>query len=68
MYSWENLSVINQNLIDTIAMKAEDETINTNNPIVATRNLDGTISFYLFINESTTKSVFLHKLTPYRYS
>ena len=32
-----------------IAAKAADENININNPVLATRNLDGTLSFYLYL-------------------
>lgn len=41
-YRKENLAII--------ADKAYDETINTNNPLLAVRNPSGTISFFLFIN------------------
>lgn len=34
---------------DIIEAKAADETININNPILATRNPDGTLSFYLYL-------------------
>ena len=34
---------------DIIAAKAADENININNPVLATRNLDGTLSFYLYL-------------------
>ena len=34
---------------DIIAAKAADENININNPVLATRNIDGTLSFYLYL-------------------
>lgn len=34
---------------DIMAAKAADENININNPVLATRNLDGTLSFYLYL-------------------
>ncbi len=34
---------------DIIAAKAADENININNPVLATRNPDGTLSFYLYL-------------------
>lgn len=34
---------------DIMAAKAADENININNPVLATRNPDGTLSFYLYL-------------------
>lgn len=36
--------------LTTVALKAEDRSINTKNPIVALKRTDGTIVFYLYIN------------------
>ena len=49
-YSGEKADTYNQSSLDIIASKAEDPTINTNNPLLAVRNPDGSISFFLYIN------------------
>lgn len=49
-YSGEQPNTYPGNAIETLAAKAEDESINTNNPLLAVRNPDGTVSFFLYIN------------------
>ena len=49
-YSGERPNTYSDNDLETLAAKAEDESINTNNPLLAVRNPDGTVSFFLYIN------------------
>lgn len=49
-YSGEQADTYSQYSLDLIASKAEDSTINTNNPLLAVRNPDGSITFFLYIN------------------
>lgn len=49
-YSGVNPGTYQQNSLELIADKANDESINTNNPLLAVRNPDRTISFFLYIN------------------
>lgn len=49
-YSTEIPNTYSQESFELIATKAEDESINTNNPLLAVRNPDGSITFFLYIN------------------
>lgn len=49
-YSGEQPNTYTDYDLETLAAKAEDESINTNNPLLAVRNPDGTVSFFLYIN------------------
>lgn len=59
-YSGENPSTYNQPSYELLATKAEDPSINTNNPLLAVRNPDNTISFFLYINNGLEKFTKLH--------
>ncbi len=50
VYSGEQAGSYSNEALELLASKAEDETINTNNPLLATRNPDGSVSFFLYIN------------------
>ena len=50
VYSDEQPNTCSKGVADVIAAKAQDETINTNNPLLAIRNPDRTISYFLYIN------------------
>ena len=54
-YSKENPDTYNQDSYDQIVAKAEDESINTNNPLLAVRNPDGSVTFFLYINGELVK-------------
>ena len=54
VYTTEN-NTINECFIDTLANKAIDENINTNNPLLCIKNTNGEISFYLHINNKLEK-------------
>lgn len=41
--------------LELISSKAEDPEINTNNPLLVTRNTDGTLSYFLYINNGLVK-------------
>lgn len=49
-YSTAEDGKFDDNALQRLASKAEDESINTNNPLLAIRNTDGSISFFLYIN------------------
>ncbi|MBD5372201.1 MAG: ThiF family adenylyltransferase [Bacteroides sp.] len=49
-YSGLESGSIRQESVEDIAAKAADKDINTNNPLLAIRNIDGDISFFLYIN------------------
>ena len=51
-YSTEISGTYSQSSLDLVAQKAADEFINTNNPMLAVRNPDRSISFFLYINDS----------------
>lgn len=51
-YSTEKAGTYTQASMELIAQKAADESINTCNPMLAVRNSDRSISFFLYINES----------------
>ena len=54
-YSGEQADTYSQSSMDLIASKAQDSTINTNNPLLAVRNPDGSITFFLYINNELVK-------------
>lgn len=56
-YSWENNDLLKEEITDTLSNKAIDDQINTNNPLVATRNIDGELSFYLYMNGKLNKFI-----------
>ena len=56
-YSGEQPNTYTDNDIETLAAKAEDESINTNNPLLAVRNPDGSVSFFLYINNGLVSLV-----------
>lgn len=49
-YSFDLSDERRKQLTDMLADKASDTSINTNNPLLATRNTDGSIGFHLYIN------------------
>ena len=54
-YSGEVPESFNSTSYEIIASKAYDNTINTNNPLLAVRNPDGSVTFFLFINNELVK-------------
>lgn len=54
-YSTEREGTYHQSSLELIASKAADFTINTNNPLLAVRNPDRSISFFLYINNELVK-------------
>ena len=54
-YSGEKAETFNTTSFGIIASKADDPNINTNNPLLAVRNPDGSITFFLFINNELVK-------------
>lgn len=54
-YSGEQANTYNPSYLDLIASKSDDPTINTNNPLLAVRNPDNTVSFFLYINNELIK-------------
>lgn len=50
VYSTETAGTYSQKTFELIANKADDESINTCNPMLAVRNPDRSISFFLYIN------------------
>jgi hypothetical protein len=56
-YSGEDPDTYNESSLESLAAKAEDTDINTNNPLLAVRNPDGTVSFFLYINNGLVKFV-----------
>ena len=49
-YSGEKSGTFRQKSIDLLRAKAVDSEINTRNPLLIVRNTDGSLSFFLFIN------------------
>jgi hypothetical protein len=49
-YSGEQPNTYTDKAVETLSAKANDENINTNNPLLAVRNPDRTVSFFLYIN------------------
>ena len=56
-YSGKNPESFNTTSYEIIAAKAEDENINTNNPLLAVRNPDGSVTFFLYINNELVKFI-----------
>ena len=54
-YSGEQPETYSASSVELIASKAEDCSINTNNPLLAVRNQDGSITFFLYINNELVK-------------
>ena len=54
-YSGEQPETYSASSVELIASKAEDCSINTNNPLLAVRNPDGSITFFLYINNELVK-------------
>lgn len=54
-YSGEQPETYSASSFELIASKAEDCSINTNNPLLAVRNPDGSITFFLYINNELVK-------------
>lgn len=54
-YSGPEADTYTQSSFDEIAAKAENTSINTNNPLLAVRNPDVTVSFFLYINNELVK-------------
>lgn len=54
-YSGAEPETYNQQSFDTIAVKAADEAVNTNNPLLAVRNPDGSVIFFLYINNELVR-------------
>lgn len=56
-YSFEESIDNKEKIMDILAAKAADDSINTNNPILALRNMDNSISFYLYIGGDLVKFI-----------
>ena len=56
-YSGKTPESFNATSYEIIASKAEDESINTNNPLLAVRNPDGSVTFFLYINNELVKFI-----------
>lgn len=56
-YSGEIPDTFNAESFEIIAAKADDASINTNNPLLAVRNQDGSVSFFLYINNELVKFI-----------
>ena len=54
-YSGEEPETYSASSFELMASKAEDDSINTNNPLLAVRNPDGSLSFFLYINNELVK-------------
>ena len=54
-YSGEKSETYSASSFELLASKAEDCSINTNNPLLAVRNPDGSITFFLYINNELVK-------------
>lgn len=54
-YSGEPQDSFNAESFEIIASKAEDDSINTNNPLLAVRNPNGSVAFFLYINNELVK-------------
>ena len=56
-YSSDTPESFNSISYEIIASKADDSSINTNNPLLAVRNPDGSITFFLYINNELVKFI-----------
>ena len=54
-YSGEQPETYSASSVELITSKAEDCSINTNNPLLAVRNPDGSNTFFLYINNELVK-------------
>ena len=54
-YSGEEPETYSASSFELMASKAGDDSINTNNPLLAVRNPDGSLSFFLYINNELVK-------------
>lgn len=51
-YSGGESNTYREETLLSLINKAEDTSINTNNPLLALRNPDGSVSFFLYMNAS----------------
>lgn len=56
-YSGEEPETFNTTSFEIIASKADDLNINTNNPLLAVRNTDRSVTFFLYINNELVKFI-----------
>ena len=56
-YSCETSATYSSLSLELMANKAADITINTNNPLLAVRNPDGSITFFLYINNGLVQFI-----------
>lgn len=56
-YSREKSGTFNAESFEIIASKADDPSINTNNPLLAVRNPNGSVTFFLYINNELVKFI-----------
>lgn len=56
-YSGETPESFNATSFEIVASKADDDCINTNNPLLAVRNPDGSVTFFLYINNELVKFI-----------
>lgn len=56
-YSGEKPETFSTISFEIMASKADDLSINTNNPLLAVRNPDGSITFFLYINNELVKFI-----------
>lgn len=56
-YSGPKPGTFNTASFEIIASKAYDSSINTNNPLLAVRNPDGSVTFFLYINNELVKFI-----------
>ena len=54
-YSCEEKDTYKNEIFDSLQAKAESKDVNTNNPLLAIRNPEGDISYFLFINNNLCK-------------
>lgn len=54
-YSNSDTDAFSEEMRESLSYKATDETINTNNPLLALRTKSGNIDFYLYINNKLEK-------------
>lgn len=54
-FSGENQGTYTDESLNIISSKAEDKEVNTNNPLLAVRNPDGSLTFFLYINNELVK-------------
>ena len=54
-YSGKDANSYSESSLELLAAKAADPSINTNNPLLAVRNPDRSVTFFLYINNSLIK-------------